>query len=33
MNSTIDYYNSRASKFFDNTVGVDFSDIEERFLE
>lgn len=33
MNSTLDYYNSQASKFFDNTVGVDFSNIEDRFLK
>ena len=33
MNSTLDYYNSQASNFFDNTVGVDFSNIEDRFLK
>lgn len=30
--STIDYYNRSAGAFFESTRGVDFSEIQERFL-
>jgi SAM-dependent methyltransferase len=33
MNTTIKYYNKNAKQFTEGTVDVDFSEIQERFLE
>ena len=33
MNSTIDFYNNNADSYYEQTAGVDFSDLYERFLE
>ncbi len=32
MNRTIDFYEKNAESFYDGTVGIDFSDVQERFL-
>lgn len=32
MNKTIDYYNENAQSFIEGTVAVDFSDIQNRFI-
>ena len=33
MNKTIEYYEKNASKFVEGTVGVEFTGIQDRFLE
>ena len=33
MEKTIDYYNENAKRFIDGTVSVDFSQIQNVFLE
>ena len=33
MNSTIDFYNNNADSYYEQTAGVDFSDLYERFLK
>ena len=33
MNSTIEYYNNNADSYYEQTAGVDFSDLYERFLK
>ena len=31
-NSTIDYYNTNAEKFVNDTVNVEFTDIQDKFI-
>ncbi len=33
MNSTVDYYNQNAEKFYQTTVDADMSDVQDRFLQ
>lgn len=33
MNNTIDYYNKNANKFVDDTVSVDFTDNQNKFIK
>lgn len=33
MNSTLDYYNMNAKEFVKETVNIDFSETQKRFLD